>query len=1399
MANATSTQLQELYVAYFGRAADPTGLDYWTASGITTSAFAADMYAQAEFNDAYGSLSVEAQVNQIYKNLFDRTAEVAGLTYWTQEINLGNLQLAEIATHLIWAAQNNSGSSDDKTALTNRTDAAVAYTAKVKESTEAILAYSPTSTSPWSSGANIAEAKSYLSGIDKDTASTAAGIAASVATIKTNGVQTATTAGKTYTLTTAVDSITGTDGNDAITASDTTLTTGDTVDGGSGTDTLSLSVDMAADTSVAGFTTTNVENLNVAYTDGDTANAAETLTINALNTTASKLTVSGLGTTTVEDNIIFNNVASGTEIGMSNATDLNVTANFVTAATSGTADSVSVSLSGVGSTADDDTTLTIGTGFETINISSTGSASTLDGITSSAKTMKITGDANLTMRVAQVQDETLDVIDASAFTGSLTLATTDDTSGEDDLVSSVDVADITITGGSGNDSINVSGNATGNEVYVDGGAGNDTVTIDAVITNASSTTAGDIFKGGDGVDKIVGDVDLFDAAAGWTGGVVVTGISGFETLSVDGFANEANTLNPANISADITTIEFITATANASTTVNAEASFGVTLTGSAILAAGHTLTADSGSGTSDVFTLANGNLVTSTNQMASTTSNLTTTDFETVTIDTGSYTTALAQQVAAINIGTANALTLSGSNGLTTTSVTGIITAATIDASALTGAFTMGAAAASGVTSITGGSGSDTLVGDAASTISGGAGNDDITGGTGNDTLSGGAGNDTITIGTGTDVVTGGDGNDTITAAGNITSSDTFDGGAGTDTISVTNASLTALNALSISDANTFNTGFSNIEKLSITDALAQTTFDIGYLDSVNHVKVTTMSAAQTLSGFDSGDTLELGETTGYDLTITMNGSSASTTDVLNVNLVAAASDDYNSLTIANVETINIDSSETTANATVRAGTIGLSISQATGGAAQTVNFTGAESITVDTVIAADTIDASGQATSLATDAGLAMTSAHTAAQTITGSGKVDTIYGSTKADTIDAGAGNDNIIPSTGGGSIDGGSGTDTYTIASAQIGANPEGAGSGTSNGYAINMGTTDVTATTVFGTTGEYLSNGSTLAAGTGRYIFDNEGSTNSSASVTISNIETLSLTTAGVYYLVGNDSDNSIDFGLISNLTAADEIHGGAGNDTIVLAADANGNGSAAVLEDATGIETIDLNPGSTALWDTKLTVQFTSANTEAFTIDATGLTDTGAVATIVLSDAEADGYVTFLGGAGADIMTAGDGGAIMTGGVGADELTGHSGVDTFVIAATPTLNGSDVIAAFTTGSDKLNIDALGAATSATTVTGIITVAAGTVYYHSADLNDAVAKDAANATVISGAAVWGTQAVTSFIILADTGATDTVADAGLFSFVNVGTDEVVSSELTLMAHITGTLATTDLLFA
>ena len=171
MANATSTQLQELYIAYFGRPADPTGLDYWVSGGVSQACFASIMHAQPEFQHAYGSSSTLNQINKIYQNLFNRDADATGLTYWSNQINNDVLQLAEIATHLIWAAQNNPGSEDDLTALNNRTAAAVAFTAEVKSSAECILAYQPVSTEPWVTGPAFEYGRSY---IDTDTCSSCA-------------------------------------------------------------------------------------------------------------------------------------------------------------------------------------------------------------------------------------------------------------------------------------------------------------------------------------------------------------------------------------------------------------------------------------------------------------------------------------------------------------------------------------------------------------------------------------------------------------------------------------------------------------------------------------------------------------------------------------------------------------------------------------------------------------------------------------------------------------------------------------------------------------------------------------------------------------------------------------------------------------------------------------------------------------------------------------------------------------------------------------------------------------------------------------------------------------------------------------------------------------------------
>ena len=86
----TTAQIQQLYVAYLGRAADKAGLDYWSAQLNATNATLTldDLRTnftteQAEYTDAYAGLSRADAVTKIYNNLFGRAPDAAGLTYWT--------------------------------------------------------------------------------------------------------------------------------------------------------------------------------------------------------------------------------------------------------------------------------------------------------------------------------------------------------------------------------------------------------------------------------------------------------------------------------------------------------------------------------------------------------------------------------------------------------------------------------------------------------------------------------------------------------------------------------------------------------------------------------------------------------------------------------------------------------------------------------------------------------------------------------------------------------------------------------------------------------------------------------------------------------------------------------------------------------------------------------------------------------------------------------------------------------------------------------------------------------------------------------------------------------------------------------------------------------------------
>jgi hypothetical protein len=368
---STASQLQQLYVAYFGRAADPAGLDYWVAQGTTTKAFASHMHGQDEFQSVYGTKSTEAQVNQIYQNLFNRDADAAGLLYWTKQIETGALELASIANDLIWNVENGHGSATDKSTLTAKSTTADAYTAEIRLSADAILAYQPDSTSPWKAGEDFATAVTFMSTATSTNTPTAAQITTSV-----TGIAAADTGatGSTYTLVASKDeSLLGTDDNDtfySLTAGN--LTSSDVVDGGKGTDKIVATVATAATTLRPILK--NMETVNIELSQA-AAGTAATLTLDFQDSTGLKtVDVENIaGTNNSEDTVVIKGISTDVAVEIS---DENASGNLDNSFTvtydsvTGTSDSATVTMS---STAAATTfgTLTVAD-IETLTVDSTG-------------------------------------------------------------------------------------------------------------------------------------------------------------------------------------------------------------------------------------------------------------------------------------------------------------------------------------------------------------------------------------------------------------------------------------------------------------------------------------------------------------------------------------------------------------------------------------------------------------------------------------------------------------------------------------------------------------------------------------------------------------------------------------------------------------------------------------------------------------------------------------------------------------------------------------------------------------------------------------------------------------------------------------------------------------------
>jgi hypothetical protein len=118
------------YLSYFGRPADPGGLQYWVdainRTGGDATAMIDNFGNSSEYRSMYGNSSSSEVVNSLYQHLFNRDAEKAGLDFWAHHLDTGALTLANIAFSVVNAAQNS-----DATIITEKVEASRYFTANL--------------------------------------------------------------------------------------------------------------------------------------------------------------------------------------------------------------------------------------------------------------------------------------------------------------------------------------------------------------------------------------------------------------------------------------------------------------------------------------------------------------------------------------------------------------------------------------------------------------------------------------------------------------------------------------------------------------------------------------------------------------------------------------------------------------------------------------------------------------------------------------------------------------------------------------------------------------------------------------------------------------------------------------------------------------------------------------------------------------------------------------------------------------------------------------------------------------------------------------------------------------------------------------------------------------------
>lgn len=749
--------------------------------GMSMKTLAMTLAATSQFKELVPSyLTVSEQAVKLMTNLGITDSASTGYstakTYFenaiTAKTDLGELMYNAVT----YLSAVKAGTYTDATATQ------FTATAALQENKATVSEYYSVTLGSGTSSTTVGTLQSTLTGVTSATTS--------VDTAKTTiSTSSATQSGTTFTLTTALDTINGTSGNDTIKGDFTataTVNASDEIIGGDGTDLLKLYGAYSATNMPVSMK--SIEKLELAASQADAAYDMSSYTKSATGIT----------------DIIFDNVTllSGRTITTTTGQALTLGTGSAMAATAGT-------VTWAGSATDTSLTLNLA-GYQGAG---------------SAVALTVTGAATTTMNIAatgtppsgqtyanQVSTLTLPATTTKVVvTGTGGLSTT--------ATAGTAITEIDASGNSGGVSLNVDG--TGTTLKFTGGSGNDTVTFG---TTNTFTTA-DTVVGGEGTDTL----EMQRAQSGNTS-TAFTNITGFETLKVTNATTAGDTFNLDHFG--VQSISF-GATPNATTTVSNIASGGTIST----VATGTIAATIKNNGTDDSITVKLGG--------ASQTHTMDLTQFENLTVNVSSATTAAALVLTDPQMKTLTLTDKTASGTYTDLSVNlgtlGVVTT-TVDLSGH-----KAATATNGVTMSLSGS-----------AVNGAT----VTGSQNNDTITGSSQADTITSGEGADTITGGAGNDTIT----LTET--------TAAIDKVILSTVATNGTDTYKGFAVGTGIDTVE-FQAADTTVATGTGSAVLTASTAALVTGGGNYTTSGSTTTSDVIEI--TTSLDTTVTLSGTSTGT------------------------------------------------------------------------------------------------------------------------------------------------------------------------------------------------------------------------------------------------------------------------------------------------------------------------------------------------------------------------------------------------------------------------------------------------------------------------------------------------------------------------------------------